>query len=610
MSSPLQQKGPGPRPKASRNRLGWRHDLRLAWFYLASARPVPFRGRRGLTADCQSLASPFRQSVIPHSLRPVGMRTLFIYPEFPKTFWSYEKILELVNRKVLLPPLGLVTVAALLPQHWEMRLVDRNVSEVQEADWAWAELVIISGMIVQKADMAAQIAAAKRRGIPVAVGGPFASSTPDAPELALADFKILDEGEITLPLFIEAIERGERQGRFSSNGEKPDVTGTPVPRFDLLELDAYDSMSVQFSRGCPFQCEFCDIIVLYGRKPRTKSPDQLVAELQALYDLGWRRAIFLVDDNFIGNKRNAKLLLPAVKDWQVERGFPFTFTTEASVDLAADDEMMEMMAEARFEAVFLGIETPDEASLSLTGKHQNTRSSLEDSVDRITSYGIRVMAGFIIGFDGEKTGAGDRIVRFVSRTGIPAAMMGMLQALPNTGLWHRLEKEGRLIEEKADAKGVNQTNLLNFLPTRPIRDIANEYVDAFCQLYEPNAYIDRVTHYYLKMGEPRWKAFYKAENSDKSVLPRHGGPAQSQVPRAVSDHPGPQRALPGIPRGRHQGNPGAAGVPAARAPLHPSQGAPGIAACLRRLALRPWWLRRTPGSGEQTRAAFRCPGRC
>ena len=466
-----------------------------------------------------SPAKPFGQSVIPHSLRPVGMRTLFIYPEFPKTFWSYEKILELVNRKVLLPPLGLVTVAALLPQTWEMKLVDRNVSEVQEADWAWAELVIISAMIVQKADMAAQIAEAKRRGILVAVGGPFASSTPDAPELALADFKILDEGEITLPLFIEAIERGERQGRFSSNGVKPDVTGTPIPRFDLLELDAYDSMSVQFSRGCPFQCEFCDIIVLYGRKPRTKSPDQLVAELQALYDLGWRRAIFLVDDNFIGNKRNAKLLLPAVKEWQIERGFPFTFTTEASVDLAADDEMMEMMAEARFEAVFLGIETPDEASLSLTGKHQNTRSSLEDSVDRITSYGIRVMAGFIIGFDGEKTGAGDRIVRFVSRTGIPAAMMGMLQALPNTGLWHRLEKEGRLIEEKADAKGVNQTNLLNFLPTRPIRDIANEYVDAFCRLYEPNAYIDRVTHYYLKMGEPRWKTFYKAENSDKSVLP-------------------------------------------------------------------------------------------
>ena len=241
------------------------------------------------------------------------MRTLFIYPEFPKTFWSYEKILELVNRKVLLPPLGMVTVAALLPQHWQMKLVDRNVREVSEAEWDWAELVVISGMIVQKADMAVQIGKAKQRGLPVAVGGPFASSTPDAPELELADFKVLDEGEITLPQFVEAIERGDASGRFSANGEKPDVTGTPIPRFDLLQLDAYDSMSVQFSRGCPFQCEFCDIIVLYGRKPRTKTPEQLIAELQYLYDLGWRRSIFLVDDNFIGNKRNAKLLLPALK---------------------------------------------------------------------------------------------------------------------------------------------------------------------------------------------------------------------------------------------------------------------------------------------------------
>jgi len=435
------------------------------------------------------------------------MRTLLLYPEFPKTFWSYEKILELVNRKVLLPPLGLVTVAALLPQEWEMKLVDRNVREVTEDEWNWAELVVISVMIVQKADMAVQIARAKSRGLTVAVGGPFASSTPDAPELDLADFKILDEGEITLPMFVEAIGSGERRGTFSANGEKPDVTSTPVPRFDLLDFSAYDSMSVQFSRGCPFQCEFCDIIVLYGRKPRTKAPEQLIAELQRLYELGWRRSIFLVDDNFIGNKRNAKLLLPMLKQWQIEHRYPFSFATEASVDLAGDDELMQMMAECRFDSVFLGIETPDESSLETAKKLQNTRSSLEESVDRITSYGIRVMAGFIIGFDGEKQGAGDRIVQFVSRTGIPAAMMGMLQALPNTGLWHRLEKEGRLIQERSDAKGVNQTNLLNFKPTRPIRDIGQEYVDAFCSLYEPNAYIDRVKHYYLKMGRPRWQEF-------------------------------------------------------------------------------------------------------
>ena len=437
------------------------------------------------------------------------MRTLFLYPQFPKTFWSYEKILELVNRKVLLPPLGLATVAALLPQDWEMKLVDRNVRDVTEAEWEWAELVVISGMIVQKDDMQVQIREAKRRGLLVAVGGPYASSTPDAPEIVEADFKVLDEGEITLPQFVSAIQRGERSGRFSAEGDKPDVTATPIPRFDLLELDAYDSMSVQFSRGCPFNCEFCDIIVLYGRKPRTKTPEQLIGELQRLYDLGWRRSIFLVDDNFIGNKRNAKLLLPQIRSWQQERGYPFSFTTEASVDLADDEEMMRMMHDARFESVFLGIETPDESSLETARKVQNTRNPLDAAVDRITANGIRVMAGFIIGFDGEKDGAGHRIVDFVTRTGIPAAMMGMLQALPNTALWYRLEKEGRLIQDKDAAKGVNQTNLLNFKPTRPIRDIANEYVEAFCALYEPNAYMDRVYSYYLKMGAPRWKAAAK-----------------------------------------------------------------------------------------------------
>jgi radical SAM superfamily enzyme YgiQ (UPF0313 family) len=250
-------------------------------------------------------------------------------------------------------------------------------------------------MIVQKDDMKQQINEAKRRGIPVAVGGPYASSTPDAPEIADANFKILDEGEITLPLFIEAIQRGDSVGRFSAEGEKPDVTSTPIPRFDLLQLDAYDSMSVQFSRGCPFNCEFCDIIVLYGRKPRTKNPEQLVAELQSLYDLGWRRSIFLVDDNFIGNKRNAKLLLPEIKAWQEHRGYPFSFATEASVDLADDDEMMRMMHEARFESVCLGIETPDEASLEIARKVQNTRNPLDAAVDRITANGIRVMAGFL-----------------------------------------------------------------------------------------------------------------------------------------------------------------------------------------------------------------------
>lgn len=264
------------------------------------------------------------------------MRVLLVYPKFPKTFWSFEKILELVDRKVLLPPLGLVTVAAILPQTWEFKLVDQNIRDVTTADWEWAELVILSAMIVQKQDLLDLIREAKQRGKRVAVGGPYSTSVPEDAIAAGADYLILDEGEITLPQFVEAIQAGATQGIFRSKDEKPDVTTTPVPRFDLLEFAAYDSMSVQFSRGCPFQCEFCDIIVLYGRKPRTKTPQQLLAELDRLYELGWRRAIFMVDDNFIGNKRNVKLLLKELKGWMATHQYPFTFNTEASVDLAQD----------------------------------------------------------------------------------------------------------------------------------------------------------------------------------------------------------------------------------------------------------------------------------
>lgn len=340
------------------------------------------------------------------------MRTLLIYPRFPQSFWSFERALALVNRKALLPPLGLVTVAALLPQEWEFRLVDRNVRDVTEAEWEWADLVILSAMIVQKEDFAEQIRAAKQRGKRVAVGGPYATSLPHEAAEFGADFLILGEGEITLPMFVEAIQRGDTSGTFTTD-EKPDVTSTPVPRFDLLEMDAYDNMSVQFSRGCPFQCEFCDIIVLYGRKPRTKTPAQFIAELERLYELGWRRSVFLVDDNFIGNKRNVKLLLRELKTWMAERSYPFFLNTEASVDLAQDEELMEMMVDCNFNAVFLGIETPDTDSLAVTKKFQNTRNPLVESVQNIMRHGLRVTAGFIIGFDGEKAGAGDRVVRFV-----------------------------------------------------------------------------------------------------------------------------------------------------------------------------------------------------
>ncbi len=425
------------------------------------------------------------------------MNVLLIYPRFPKSFWSFEKTIELLDRKAMLPPLGLVTVAAILPQEWNYKLVDINVREITEAEWDWAELVVCSAMIVQKEDLLAKISEAKLRGKKVAIGGPYPTALPQ--EVAAADYLILDEGELTIPLFVEAIEKGEPSGTFRApNGERPDVTITPVPRFDLLEFDAYAEMSVQFSRGCPFQCEFCDIIVLYGRKPRTKAPEQLLKELDCLYHLGWRRSIFMVDDNFIGNKRNVKLFLKELLPWMVEHKYPFSFATEASVDLANDQELLDSMVQCNFGAVFLGIETPDEESLALTQKHQNTRSSLSEAVNRITKSGIRVMAGFIIGFDGEKKGAGQRIVKFVEQTDIPTALFSMLQALPDTALWHRLEKEGRLRGKSAN---INQTTLMNYVPTRPLEEIAYEYMDAFDELYEPSKFLDRTYRHFLILGQ-------------------------------------------------------------------------------------------------------------
>ncbi|MEI6381128.1 MAG: B12-binding domain-containing radical SAM protein [Cyanobacteriota bacterium ELA615] len=426
------------------------------------------------------------------------MKVLLLYPLFPKSYWSFEKTLALLDIKAMLPPLGLVTVAAILPQHWEFKLVDLNVRPITEQEWQWADLVLLSGMIVQKEDLIAQVKEAKSRGKAVAVGGPYATALPGDLTSIGTDYLILDEGEITLPLFVEAIERGETTGIFRAGGERPDVTTTPIPRFDLLEFKYYAEMSVQFSRGCPFQCEFCDIIVLYGRKPRTKTPEQLIAELDRLYELGWRRSIFMVDDNFIGNKRNVKIFLQELKPWMQEHNYPFSFATEASVDLAKEQELMDLMVQCNFGAVFLGIETPDESSLKLTQKFQNTRDSLSEAVHTITKTGLRVMAGFIIGFDGEKSGAGERIIRFVEQTSIPTALFSMLQALPDTALWHRLEKEGRLRSKSAN---INQTTLMNFVPTRPLEEIAREYVDAFYRLYDPLCFLERTYRHFRILGQ-------------------------------------------------------------------------------------------------------------
>lgn len=425
------------------------------------------------------------------------MRALLLWPIMPNSFWSYQETLDLAGLRSTNPPLGLITVAAMLPSDWEIRFSDRNVRLETDADWDWCELVIISAMIIQQQDLGELIKKAVALGKKVAVGGPFSTSVPEFALEAGADYLILDEGECTVPMFLEALERGEEKGVFRSP-EKPDVTQTPIPRFDLLDLNAYYAITVQFSRGCPFQCEFCDIINLFGRKPRTKTPEQMLAELEVLYQMGWHRYIFLVDDNFIGNKRNAKVFLRALIPWMEERKYPFTFITEASLNLAEDDELIDLMVKAGITIVFMGIETPDVESLVGINKEQNTRQSLQESCDKITRAGLQIMSGFILGFDNERVGAGTRVQEFVEETGIPQAHLSLLGALPNTAMWTRLQKEGRLVEGFSKYF-TSQKALMNFVPTRPMAEIVNEFIAAFWNLYEPLPYLKRTFRHFTMM---------------------------------------------------------------------------------------------------------------
>jgi radical SAM superfamily enzyme YgiQ (UPF0313 family) len=414
--------------------------------------------------------------------------------------------MEMANLKASIPPLGIITVAALLPEEWEIRFYDRNVSPETDADWDWCDLVILSAMLAQKADFHHLIQKAVQEGKKVAVGGPYPTSVPQDAIASGAHYLILDEGEITVPMFLETIEQESHSKDASPSprvfraSEKPDVTLSPMPRFDLLKMDEYLMMAIQFSRGCPFNCEFCDIITLYGRKPRTKNPDQALAELQTLYDLSWRGSVFIVDDNFIGNQRNVKRFLRELIPWMRSHNYPFTFLTEASVNLAEDAEMLDLMTQAGFYGVFLGIETPDQDSLEVTHKYQNTRHSLTEACNTITKAGLLIYAGFIIGFDGERDGAGDRIQAFVEETSIPQPMLGVLQALPNTALWTRLDQEQRLFQTSHGALEVgDQNTLMNFTPTRPLGDIAKEYLTALWTMYEPTNYLKRCFQHCLEI---------------------------------------------------------------------------------------------------------------
>ncbi|MFL6254798.1 MAG: B12-binding domain-containing radical SAM protein [Pyrinomonadaceae bacterium] len=412
------------------------------------------------------------------------MKVLLIYPEFPETYWSFRHALKFEGKSSPFPPLGLLTVSAMLPETWERRLVDMNVRRLRDSDIEWADIVFASAMIVQKASLDEVIEKSRARGKRIVLGGPYVSTTEHLPE---ADHIFIGEAEATLPEFLKDLENGEPKHVYRA-AERPALTSTPVPHFQLAELERYSAMSVQYSRGCPFNCEFCDIIEIYGRVPRTKTNEQMLAELDALREVGWRGLVFIVDDNFIGNKRNVRQFMPDLIKWSEQHGRPFSFITEASVNLAEDEHLLEMMRSANFRRVFLGIETPVEESLKEAQKGQNTRRDLLESVHRIQSYGMEVMAGFIVGFDSDPEDIFDRQINFIRESAIPLAMVGLLQALPDTQLWRRLEREGRLLRESS---GNNTEGSLNFIPRMDKARLVDGYKRILSTIYSPAEYYQR-----------------------------------------------------------------------------------------------------------------------
>ena len=422
------------------------------------------------------------------------MKALLVYPEFPDTFWSFKHALPFQGKRSAYPPLGLLTVSALLPPSWELRLVDMNVRPLKDSDLDWADVVLFSGMIVQGPSMQKQIARAKQRGLRTVVGGPIAST--QDPTIAEADHIVEGEAEELIARVAADLERGEARPHYKSP-QLPDLTQVPLPKMQLAKMRSYSAMAVQYSRGCPFTCEFCDIIEIYGRRPRTKTPDQVLAELDQFYRMGWRGPVFLVDDNFIGNKKSVKLLLPRLVEWMKSHRFPFSLFTEASLNLAEDAELLKLMREAHFTRVFLGIETPVAESLKETTKFQNLRKDLLESVKAIQSHGIEVMAGFIVGFDNDPPDVFERQIQFIREAAIPLSMVGLLTARPNTQLWRRLKSEGRLLK---DSLGSNTLVDLNFMPKMDVQELVNGYRQILSTIYNPAEYFARASTFLSHLG--------------------------------------------------------------------------------------------------------------
>jgi radical SAM superfamily enzyme YgiQ (UPF0313 family) len=430
-------------------------------------------------------------------MRNSAMKILLVYPKYPDTFWSFKHALKFISKKASFPPLGLLTVAAMLPEEWGKKLIDMNVSVLTEDDLRWADYVFISAMAVQKKSALEVIKRSKRFGNKIVAGGPLFTLGYEG--FDDVDHFVLNEAEGTFRPFLDDLKKGCGQRIYASK-EWPDIRRTPYPQWNLIDMKKYVSMSIQYSRGCPFNCEFCDIIVLNGHKPRTKSKEQILGELDILYTHGWRGGVFIVDDNFIGNTKRLKVeILPFLIDWMKQKNYPFHFLTEASINLSDDEELMQLMVKAGFRRVFIGIETPNEDSLAECNKYQNKNRDLIACVNKIQDAGLEVQGGFIVGFDNDPPSIFERQISFIQKSGIVTAMVGLLNAPRGTRLYHRLKKENRLLN---DPSGDNTDCSLNFIPKMNIETLINGYKNILKTIYSPKHYYERVITF-LKEYRPK-----------------------------------------------------------------------------------------------------------
>jgi len=443
------------------------------------------------------------------------MKALLLYPEFPLTFWSFKYALKFISKKSSHPPLGLITIAAMLPQDWDIRLVDLNVDSLSEKDILWADIIFISAMSIQRESVYSLVKRCKSKDKKIVAGGPLFTEEPHYfPQI---DHLVLDEAEITLPKFLKDLEKGQPRKKYSSR-IYPDIRSSVKPHYHLLNKKKYAVMSLQLSRGCPFNCEFCEVTALFGNKMRLKSSDQVIQELEALYDNSWRGEVFFVDDNFIGNRRYLKSdLLPRLEEWMKARKYPFKFITEASINLADDEILMDKMISSGFSSVFVGIETPDEDSLKECSKYQNKNRDLIESVHKIQNKGFIVMGGFIVGFDSDKPSIFQRQIDFIQHSGIISAMVGLLNAPPRTKLYQRLLKENRII---SNFSGNNTDFATNFIPRMSIDDLKHGYQKLVNGIYSRKPYYTRVKgflsryqkniHFKKRFGFTDLKALFKS----------------------------------------------------------------------------------------------------